>query len=134
MRNWTSLKAAVIFAAAIAALFGVEARAEGCGRLSQAPVIPDGTKASVEQLKVAHEAVQSYVNSLQAYQDCQEAQIKMAPKTTKPEDLQKMRDAGNAAIEEAQGLAAQYAEQVRVYRARASATPTTAPAPAPRKP
>jgi leucyl-tRNA synthetase len=45
--------------------------------------------------------VQSYVNTLQSVQDCNEAKIKMSPKGTKADDLQKLRDAGNAAIEAA---------------------------------
>jgi len=45
-----------------------------------------------------------------------------------------MRDAGNGAIDEANGLASQYAEQVRIFRARASATPSTTPTPAPKTP
>ena len=45
-------------------------------------------------MKAAHEAIQSYVNLLQSEQDCVETRIKIAPKGTKAEDLQKLRDQG----------------------------------------
>ena len=45
-------------------------------------------------MDAAKAAVQSYVNALQSVQDCNEARIKMGQKSIKPDDLQKMRDAG----------------------------------------
>ena len=84
-----------------------------------APVVPDGNTTTADQLKTVHAQVQTYVDVLQKYQDCLEAQIKSAPGGTKAGDLQKMRDAGNAAIDQANALSASYSEQVKVFRARA---------------
>ncbi len=122
MRHWLSILSAGALAAAIA----LPAAAD-CGQPGPAPAIPDGTTATVDQLKVAHTQVQSYVNSLQAYQDCVEAQIKMAPKGTKAEDLQKLRDAGNAAIDQAKALSDNYATQVKAFKARTAAPPPEPP-------
>jgi hypothetical protein len=89
-----------------------------CTMPGQAPAVPDGAIATLDQMKQAHTDVQSYVNMLQSFQDCVEAQIKLAPKNTKPEDLQKLRDQGNAAIAQAESLQATYKTQVTAYKAR----------------
>jgi opacity protein-like surface antigen len=108
----------ILAGAALAALAGIPAFAADCAQPGPAPMIPDGTTATVDQLKAAHTQVQSYVNMLQSYQDCVEARIKMSPKGTKPEDLQKLRDAGNAAIDQAKALSDTYAAQVKAFKAR----------------
>ena len=64
-------------AAALFVFAALPAAASECTMPGQAPVIPDGTVATVDQIKEAHAAVQSYVNLLQSYQDCVEARIKM---------------------------------------------------------
>jgi hypothetical protein len=110
--------AALVGLVAIPALIAFPVNAADCVQPGTAPVIPDGTTATVDQLKTAHTAVQSYVNALQSYQDCVEAKIKMAPKGTKAEDLQKLRDSGNAAIDQAKQLSDNYAAQVKVFKAR----------------
>ena len=105
--------------AAVVAFAALPAAASDCAVPGQAPVIPDGTTATVDQIKEAHTAVQSYVNLLQSYQDCVEAKIKMSPKNTKPEALQKLRDSGNAAIDQAKALSDNYSAQVKAFKARA---------------
>jgi hypothetical protein len=105
-------------AAAFAVLAAGPSLAADCAVPGQAPAVPDGATATVDQMKTAHDAVQSYVHSLEAYQDCLEARIKMTMKSTKPEELQKMRDAGNAAIDQAKQLSDSYAVQVKAYKAR----------------
>jgi hypothetical protein len=106
-----------LLAAAAAILLSAPAFA-ACAEPAQAPVIPDGVTATMAQMTEAHAAVQSYVNVLQSYQDCLEAQIKMAPKGTKAEVLQKMRDEGNAAIDEAKALGARYKAELTAFKAR----------------
>jgi len=106
-------------AAALFVFAALPAAASECTMPGQAPVIPDGTVATVDQIKEAHAAVQSYVNLLQSYQDCVEARIKMAPKGTKAEELQKLRDSGNAAIDQAKALSDAYSAQVKAFKARA---------------
>jgi opacity protein-like surface antigen len=105
-------------AAAFLALAGSPAFAADCAQPGPAPVIPDGSTATLDQMKAAHEAVQSYANLLQSLQDCYEAKIKLGQKDTKPEELQKMRDAGNAAVDEAKAMGDAYSAQVKVYKAR----------------
>jgi hypothetical protein len=115
MRISIKILATTAFIAAIALPAAAECVAPGA-----APQIPDGTTATVDQLKAAHTAVQSYVNLLQSYQDCLEAQIKLTQKTTKPEELQKLRDAGNAAIDQAKALSDNYSAQVKAFKTRAN--------------
>jgi len=109
--------------AAFSAAFAVPAFAADCPAAGPAPTIPDGATGTVDQFKAAHTQVQSYVNSLQSIQDCNEAKIKMAPKGTKPDDLQKLRDAGNQAIDQAKAISDSYSAQVKIFKARAPAAP-----------
>jgi hypothetical protein len=118
MRRIHLLLSAVLLSAAAAPAFAADCPAPG-----PAPVIPDGATANVDQFKAAHTAVQSYVNSLQSIQDCNEAKIKIAPRGTKPDDLQKLRDAGNAAIDQAKAISDAYSAQVKVFKARPPAQP-----------
>jgi len=106
-------------AAAFLAAFAAPAFAADCSPPGPAPVIPDGTTATLEQMNATKSAVQSYVNALQSVQDCNEAKIKLGQKTIKPDDLQKLRDAGNAAVDQAAALAAAYSAQKKIFLARA---------------
>jgi hypothetical protein len=108
----------IALSAAIFAFVAAPAFAADCAQPGPAPAVPDGTTATVDQMKAAHQAIQSYANTLQSVQDCYEAKIKMGAKTTKPEDLQKMRDAGNAAVDQAKALSDAYSAQVKIFKAR----------------
>jgi len=108
----------LLAATAMVVIVTLPAAAADCVQPGAVPVIPDGATATVDQMKAAHVAVQSYVNGLQALQDCDEAKIKMAPKGTKAEELQKLRDEGNAAIDQAQALQTTYSAQVKAFKAR----------------
>jgi hypothetical protein len=110
----------ITLSAAILAVAAFPALAAECAVPGQAPVIPDGTTATAEQMNATKAAVQSYVNALQSVQDCNEAKIKMGQKSIKPDDLQKMRDAGNAAVDQAQALAAAYMAQKKIFNNRAA--------------
>ena len=104
--------------AAILAVGAVPAFADDCAQPGPAPAVPDGATANVDQMKAAHEQIQAYVNLLQSEQDCVETRIKIAPKGTKAEVLQKLRDQGNAAIDQAKSLGDSFTAQVKVYKAR----------------
>jgi hypothetical protein len=104
--------------AAVLAAFAVPAFADDCPQPGPAPAIPDGATASVDQMKAAHEKIQSYVNMLQSVQDCTEARIKTAPQGTKADVLQKLRDQGNAAIDQAKSLGDSDMAQVKAFKAR----------------
>jgi len=121
MRRRVRAKTIRFFAsAAVIALIGFPAVAAECLLpTGQAPVIPDGATATADQLKNAQPLVQSYVNQLESYQDCVEARIKLTMKTSKPEDLQKLRDAGNAAVAQATALSQNFSAQVKAFKARA---------------
>jgi hypothetical protein len=106
-------------AAGFLAFVASPAFAVDCPAPGPAPAVPDGATANVDQMKAAHEQIQSYANLLQSVQDCNEAKIKMAPKGTKPDDLQKLRDAGNAAVDQAKALGDAYSAQVKIFKARA---------------
>jgi hypothetical protein len=105
-------------AAAVLAVVAMPAFADDCPQPGPAPAVPDGATATVDQMKAAHEAIQSYVNLLQSEQDCVETRIKIAPKGTKADALQKLRDQGNAAIDQAKALGDSFSAQVKVYKAR----------------
>ncbi len=109
---------ALPLAAAFFVFGALPALAADCVQPGQAPVIPDGATATVDQMKDAHTAIQSYVVQLESYQDCLEARIKLSMKTAKPEELQKMRDAGNAAITQATAMSDAFKAQVKAYNAR----------------
>jgi hypothetical protein len=114
MRRFHIALSAAVFVIVAAPVFAAD-----CAQPGQAPVIPDGTTATAAQMNAAKAAVQSYVNSLQSVQDCYEAKIKMVSKSTKPDELQKMRDAGNAAVDQATALAAAYSAQKKIFNNRA---------------
>ena len=104
-----------VVAVAFVTLVGGAARAATCPEPALAPSIPDGTTATAAQMKTARANVQAYVNVLQNFQDCLEAQLKMQPKT---ELQQRMRDRGDLAIDQANSLKAQYQEQKKAFDAR----------------
>lgn len=104
--------------AALAAFLASPAVAAECAAPGPAPTVPDGTTATADQMKSARAAVQGYVNVLQDYQDCLENSIKNAPKSAKKEDLQILRDKGNAAIDQAQALGKEYSTQMASFKAR----------------
>ena len=118
MRRSQLALCAALLAAAASPAFAAE-----CAQPGQAPVIPDGQTATQAQMDTAKDQVQSYVRSLESVQDCYEARIKMTQKSAKPDDLQKMRDAGNAAVDQAKAIATAYMAQKKIFNNRAS-TPT----------
>ncbi len=108
----------VLSAAAFLTLTAAPSFAADCALPGTAPAVPDGATATLEQMKAGHQAVQSYANALQSVQDCYEAKIKLGQKNTKPEELQKWRDAGNAAVDQAKAFGDAYTAQVKIYKAR----------------
>jgi len=99
-----------------------QARAE-CILPEPAPVVPDGATASDSEMHAARDSIQKFVNSLQDYQVCLEAEVKSAPPDTRLELKLAWRTLGNAAIDQAQALAADYAQQLAIYKGRTGAAP-----------
>ena len=115
MRRFQIALSAAVFAVAASPAFAAE-----CAQPGQAPVIPDGQTATAAQMDAAKQQVQSYVNALQSMQDCYEAKIKIGKSTLKPDEAQKLRDAGNHAVDQAQAFAAAYVAQKKIFNNRAS--------------
>jgi hypothetical protein len=93
-----------------------------CVRPGAAPAIPDGATADDAAMKAAHDAVQAYVNSLEAYQVCLKAQVEQA--VGMPAELKATWIAqGDAAIDVANIAANQFSLALRTFKAR-STTPT----------
>lgn len=89
-----------------------------CPRPPAGPQMPQGATASDEEMKEGREALQKYVKLLETYQACMEAQVKAAPKDTKPEVLQRWQALANSAIDAAHEIADVYSIQLRAYKAR----------------
>jgi hypothetical protein len=112
MRPLPQLLAAVTLLSAFAA----PAPAQDCKRPANPPAIPDGAKASVDQFKAAHPLIQAYVLSLDAYKECLDGQIKQLPPGSKPDAVQKLRDEGGNALDEAKTLSTAYQDQVKIFK------------------
>jgi hypothetical protein len=102
-------------AAVLAAAAG-PALAEDCQRPSNPPAVPDGTRATVDQFKAAHPLIQAYVEALTTYKDCIDGKVKQLPQGTKPDVVQKLRDAGSSATDEAKTLSSAYTDQVKIFK------------------
>ncbi len=84
------------------------------------PVPPPGETASPEDMRLGHDVMQAFVVQLEAYQTCRNAQIDhAAPGVTQAQKRQWL-DQGNAAIDEANALAAAFGAQLRVFKGRGS--------------
>jgi len=90
--------------------------ADDCPRPTASPSVPDGAKATMDQFKAAHPAIQAYVQALDAYQDCVTARIKQIPPGTKPDEVQKLRADGSAALDEAKALSDAYLAQEKIFK------------------
>jgi hypothetical protein len=100
----------------IAAL-SLSAKAE-CEKPPKAPQMPQGATATDDEMKAGHDALQKYVNILEAYETCLNAEIKNAPPDMKPEDKKRLIETADAAIEAAHEIADIYAIQLRAFKAR----------------
>ena len=89
-----------------------------CPKPPRAPQMPQGATATDEDMKHGREVLQTYVNVLQEYQKCMDAQIKNAPPDTKPEVKQQWQANADAAIDAAHEIADVYSIQLRAFRAR----------------
>ena len=103
--------------AATIVIFSGTAVAE-CKKPPKGPVMPQGATASDEDMKHGREQLQIYVNILQDYEKCIQAQIKDAPPDTKPEVKQQWEANADAAIDAAHEIADVYSIQLRAFKAR----------------
>jgi hypothetical protein len=82
------------------------------------PVPPQGETASADDMKLGHDVMQAFVVQLEAYQTCRNTQIDHAPAGTSLQQKQQWLDQGNAAVDEANALAAAFGAQLRAFKAR----------------
>ena len=106
----------VLGAMALLTAIARPAYAQDCQRPANPPAVPDGAKATVDQFKVAHPLIQAYVQALDAYTACLDAKIKQLPQGAKPDAVQKLRDAGGSATDEAKTLSSAYMDQVKIFK------------------
>ena len=106
----------ILSAMALLAMVADPAFAQDCQRPTNPPAVPDGAKAAVDQFKVAHPLIQAYVQALDAYKNCLDTKIRQLPQGTKPDVVQKLRDAGGGATDEAKTLSSAYQDQVKIFK------------------
>ncbi|MEL7296029.1 MAG: hypothetical protein AAGJ86_00130 [Pseudomonadota bacterium] len=93
-----------------------------CEYPSKVPV-PNGSEASQEEMVAGQKAVKSYMNSMNTYLDCIEAEAKSAASADEAPEITEQRNTlmtkrYNAAVTEMETLAAEFNVQVRAYKAR----------------
>jgi hypothetical protein len=94
--------------------------------LPTAPEVPDGAKASREQITAARTAFQSYDAAINAYAKCIDAAVDRLTSELRgkasPAELQRLQHFGtsahNTAIDQDQGVADRLNAQIRAYKAR----------------
>jgi len=94
--------------------------------LATAPQVPDGGKASREQMNAARTAFQSYDAAINAYTKCVDSAVDRLTSELRgkasPAELQRLQDFGtsahNTAIDQEQGVADRFNAQIRAYKAR----------------
>jgi hypothetical protein len=92
--------------------------ADHCKHPPKPPRIPQGATATDEEMKAGHDALQTYVKILEAYQACLENEAKNAPPDTKPEVKQKWLAEADDAIDAAHEIADIYSIQLRAFKAQ----------------
>jgi hypothetical protein len=114
-------KVASLAAAAFLFLAATGANAD-CPRPSATPpAVPDGASATDESMKAAHDALQSYVNLLQDYKACLKQQADSAPADTPQEQVVAWVAQGDAAVDNASYLAAEFSAALKQFKARQTA-------------
>jgi hypothetical protein len=83
-----------------------------------APAMPRATVATAEDMKTQHDAVQAFVRALEAYQACVNDLIDHPPAGTDAATKQVLITLSNHAIDRANALAGDFAEQERIFKAR----------------
>lgn len=116
------VKANVASLAAAAFLFLAATSANAdCPRPSgNPPAVPDGTTATDETMKAAHDALQAYVNVLETYRACLKQQADTAPADTPQEQVVIWIAQGDAAVDSASYLAAEFSTALKQFKARQS--------------
>lgn len=89
------------------------------------PAMPNGATADEETMKAAHDAIQAYVNQLEAYKACLKDQAEHAPPDTPKEVAQTWIAQGDAAVDYASYIAAEFSATLKQFKARQASTQTS---------
>ena len=81
------------------------------------PVPPYGATASDADMKLGHDVIQAFVQELENYQACRNAQVDHAGADVSVQQKQRWTDQGNAAVDQANALANEFAQQLKNYKA-----------------
>jgi hypothetical protein len=82
------------------------------------PVPPNGQTATAADMKLGHDAIQGFVDELEAYQSCRNAQIDRAAPSVSDAQKEQWLEQGNAAIDEANDLKDAFGRQLQAFKAR----------------
>ncbi len=116
--NREQMRFALVNLSTLAALLAVNPANAECADPGPAPAIAQGATATEPEMAATHAAVQKFVDALQAYQACLENQIKSTASDPDFDLKQAWRAQGNAAVDLAQDVAADYAEQYKIFKSR----------------
>jgi len=111
----------ILFAFTLSLLLGGFASAS-CPRPASAPAIPNGATADEASMKQAHDAIQAYVNALEAFQACKKQEVEQAPSDISDETKLTWMAQGDAALDAANLLAAQFSYALKSFKERSGKT------------
>jgi hypothetical protein len=115
-----------LFAIAALVVLGAGPVYADCSYPQPPEKIPDGNSATVQEMIAAQKAVKEFDHAINAYLDCirfeHEAAIAKAGDKLSPEEKASMErveiQKHNAAVDQVQGIADRFNEQVRAFKAK----------------
>jgi uncharacterized protein YfkK (UPF0435 family) len=109
----------------VLALLAASAAAEATCIYPRAPEqVPDGAKATYEEMVAGQKAVQQFNNDINAYNSCLDLELETLEKSGQYDEnrLAELRamqaKKNNAAVDEVQAVADRFNEQLRIFKAR----------------
>lgn len=114
----------IVAIAAILASMGTAHGQSGCIYPQPPQAIPDGSKATYEEMVEGHKAVRQFDSDVRTYTVCLELELKAQLENpsideTSRRGLQELWiSRNNAAIDQAQAVVERFNEQLRIFRAR----------------
>ncbi|MFV3074694.1 hypothetical protein [Niveispirillum fermenti] len=96
-----------------------QAEAPGCTRPRTPGALPDGTKATEEDMRKAQVAVKTYVTESEAFNTCLDRLVKSAQNQVTVEEYLALVQQYDLTVAAMQIFADRFNEQLRIYRARA---------------
>lgn len=104
---------------AATAAAAAQAAAPGCTRPRTPGALPDGTKATEEDMRKAQVAVKTYVTESEAFNACLDRLVKSAQNQVTVEEYLALVQQYDLTVAAMQIFADRFNEQLRIYRARA---------------